>query len=161
MRSPLYKPSISDFDLIFAPEPGGATRGGSFNDIQIYSKKRGGSFFGILGRVIKQTIPFIRKIVLPEIGGFVKNVADDVSNNLPIKSSMKRNLISSVGKVGKRIVRGGAKKRKNKIKKNRSKKRTKPSKSGRKTKKRGKKTNKRCNLNMTKDIFDNDIYSHI
>ena len=109
MRASFYTPTVADFDAVFADV--GHARGGSYNDIHIYSRKRGGSLFGVLGRVLKSSIPFLRSVILPEFGGFVKNVTDDVSNNLPIKSSLKRNLMNSAKNVGKRVVRGGGRSR--------------------------------------------------
>ena len=67
----------------------------------------GGNLFGILGRSIKRAIPFIKSLILPELGNFTKNFTEDISQNIPPKQSIKSNLKKSVKNVGKKILRGG------------------------------------------------------
>ena len=56
---------------VFALQPSRDTRGGGLNNVRIY-QKCGGSLFGILGGLFKRVIPFLRSILLPEVGNFVK-----------------------------------------------------------------------------------------
>ena len=76
----------------------------------------------MLGKVLKSSIPFLRNYILPEVGGFVKNMTSDVTNNVPIRNSVRRNLISSAQNIGKRIVRGAGRVTKSKRVKKRKKK---------------------------------------
>ena len=175
MRAGLYTPTVTDFDAVFADAV--RARGGSLNDIHIYSRKRGGSLFGVLARVLKQSVPFLRSVILPEFGGFVKNVTEDVSNNIPFKSSLKQNLTSSAKNIGKRIVRGGGARRggrrrgrgsgvkrlkrarasQNKTVKTRKKAGKRSSSKKSQTRRKNK---KKCHPNMKNDIFNSDMYSH-
>ena len=52
-------------------------------------------------------IPFIKSLILPEIGNFTKNLMDDISQNISPKQSIKSNLKKSVKNNGKKIIRGG------------------------------------------------------
>ena len=151
-------PSASQFDAIFAQN---AQRGGSLDDIQIY-RRRGGSLFGVLGNIFKRSLPFLRSIILPEFGGFVKSVAEDVSQNMPVKKSMKRNFISSAKNVGRRVVRGGSrvKKAKRLVKRKKSVKRKK-GKSKKRTKKTRTRKKKRCSHKTRGDIFSSGIFSGV
>ena len=106
MRVPYVHPSSHHFDEAF----GVNFRGGSLSDIKIHrniNNQRGGNLFGILGRSIKRAIPFIKSLILPELGNFTKNVMEDISQNIPPKQSIKSNLKKSVKNVGKKILRGG------------------------------------------------------
>ena len=177
MRAGLYTPTVTDFDAVFADAV--RARGGSLNDIHIYSRKRGGSLFGVLACVLKQSVPFLRSVILPEFGGVVKNVTEDVSNNIPFKSSLKQNLTSSAKNIGKRIVRGGGargggrRRRRGRVSGVKRLKRARASqnKTVKTRKKAGKrssskksqtrrKNKKKCHPNMKNDIFNSDMYSH-
>ena len=104
MRVRHVAPTAEQFDAIFS----NTLRGSGLDSINIY-KRRGGSLFGILGSAIKSAIPFLRRTILPEFGGFVKNVAEDVASNGALGPSIKRNFASSVRNVGRRVMRGGGK----------------------------------------------------
>ena len=171
MRVGLYTPTVSDFDGVFADV--GNSRAGSLNDIHIYNRRRrGGSLFGVLGSVLKHSLPFLRSVILPELGGFVKNLTDDVSNNVPIKSSLKRNMMQSAKNVGKRIARGGgegarggARRRRRVRGQKRSAVRKRKKSVGvtkRKKSKIKRKKGKKCHSKMRKnDIFDSGMFSDI
>ena len=106
MRVPYVHPSSHHFDEAF----GVSFRGGGVSDIKIHRNiynQRGGSLFGILGRSIKRAIPFVKSLILPELGNFTKNVMDDISQNVSPKQSIKSNFKKSVKNVGKKIIRGG------------------------------------------------------
>ena len=113
MRVSYLSPSSSHFDVVFTPHQN-AVRGGGLRDIKVlkpYYYHRGGSLFGILGSIIKRSIPFLRNFILPEAGNFAMNVAKDMNENVPLKSSIKQNLVNSAKNVGKRVMRGGKKKK--------------------------------------------------
>ena len=153
MRVAYIAPSTHHFDEVF----GEYNRGGGLSDIKIYKNsynKRGGSLFGVLGRSFKSAIPFIKSLILPEIGNFTKNLMDDISQNISPKQSIKSNLKKSVKNVGKKIIRGGNVLQKNKMntKKNIKKK---VSSAGKKWKKK-KQVNK-CGF-IKNDIFSNEKY---
>ena len=112
MRVPYIGPSSLDFDRAF--EVRIYSRGGSIHDIRTY--QRGGSLLGALSGVVGRALPFLRSLILPEIGNFAKNVASDIGNNIPIKQTLRRNAISSGKTIARKII-GGAKRlksRKNK-----------------------------------------------
>ena len=107
MRVTYILPSSAHFDEVFTSP---LLRGGGIHDIKIYKPNyhsRGGSLFGILGGLIRKSLPFIKSIIAPEFGNFMKNVVEDVDNNVPLKSSVRKNIIKSSRNVGKRIIRGG------------------------------------------------------
>ena len=100
MRVGYVQPSTSHFDQILA----NSFHGGGINDIRIYRHyNKGGSIFGVLGAIAKKALPFLRGLILPEVGNFVKNITEDVSNNVPVKKSLKSNAAKSVKNVGRRI----------------------------------------------------------
>ena len=148
MRVSYLPPTASHFDVVFTPYQN-AGRGGSLRDIKVlkpYYYHRGGSLFGILGSIIKRSIPFLKNFILPEAGNFAMNLAKDMRENVPVKTSVKRNLVNSVKNVGKKIMRGGKKKR---IRKNLTKKKNVKSKKAiRKVK---------CHVKNKNDIFKNNM----
>lgn len=113
MRVSYIPPGVLDFDRIFSPQN---LRGGGLSDINVvkpyYYHNRGGSLFGILGNIIRRTIPFLTSYVLPEAGNFARNMADDYGR-IPLKKNVKRNLIKSMKNIGKRVMTGGSKVKKN------------------------------------------------
>lgn len=145
MRVSYIPPSSKHFDGVFGSPD---SRGGGLGDIRIYKPNyhpRGGSIFGFLMRT---ALPFVRRIIAPELGSFVKNVASDVQNKTPLRQSLKKNLITATKNMGRRILRGG--KRKKQTKKKNIKKKTITKK---KNKKRG-----RVGSHCGKDIFSNNRY---
>ena len=127
MRVSYLPPTASHFDVVFTPYQN-AGRGGSLRDIKVlkpYYYQRGGSLFGILGSIIKRSIPFLKNFILPEAGNFAMNLARDINENVPVKASIKRNLVNSVKNVGKKVMRGGKKQKKGGRKKSTKKKRPK------------------------------------
>lgn len=125
MRGLYVEPSPSDYNVLFS-----TSRGGSLDQIRYYtpSTARGGSLFGILGRVIRKSIPFIKSIFLPEVSGFVSNVSNDVNSGVNIRDSLKKRGAQSGRNVVKRILKRATGGRKH-IKKSRKKKPTKKRKS--------------------------------
>lgn len=136
MRVSFIPPTSDHYDQLFNPHLN--QRGYGLNDIRIY-KRRGGSIFGFIRTLAKNALPFVKRLILPEIGNFAKNVTDDLANNVPIKQSMRRNIISSGKNIGSRIIGAG-----------KNKKKTSKKKSVKKTKKRP----KRCK----NDIFSSGKY---
>ena len=148
MRVSYIPPSSKHFDGVFASPD--ISRGGALGDIRVYKPNyhpRGGSIFGFLMRT---ALPFVRRIIAPEFGSFVKNVASDVENKTPFRQSIKKNLITATKNVGRRILRGGRRKRKKPVKKRYIKKK-------KTTKKKSKKT-RAVGLHCGKDIFSNNRY---
>ena len=154
MRVPYIPPSENSYDLVFNEKIYDHTRGGGVNDIHVY-KPVGGGLFGILGRIVQRAIPFLKSIVLPEVGSFTNNVLNDVSRNAPVRESLRKNFKTSVKNLGKRVVGGARTKvRKSTRKKNKNKnikKKTKTKKSRRRSKKHTKSSH--CNTSKN-DIFN-------
>ena len=110
MRGAYIAPSITHYDAIFR-----INRGGGLDDISIY--QRGGSFIGILGKLARYTIPFLKSIILPEIPSFVSNISNDVSSGVKLKDSIKRRGINTISNMGVNVLRkarGGRRVRKSK-----------------------------------------------
>ena len=105
MRVPYIEPSLVHFDTIFSPSN---SVGGGINDINVY-QQRGGSLFGVLGRVFKKALPFLKSLIFPEVGNFTKNIVDDMKQNVPFKQSVRKNVIKSGKNVGRKIMYGGTK----------------------------------------------------
>ena len=109
MRSVYISPTASEFDKLFA-------RGGA--DIQVYKspKPRGGSLFGILTSVVRKSIPFLRRFILPEMPSLVNDIIDNTNPGENVKERMKRVGLNTLKRVGKRIMKGGRKAKKNDVK---------------------------------------------
>lgn len=140
MRGVYLEPQPHDYDVLFSQRGGGV--GGSLAHINTYRPQiqRGGSIFGVLGRVIKRTIPFLKNIFFPEIPNFVNNVSSDLQTGMRFKDSVKRQGIRSAKNVGRRILkkaRGGRKTKR----------------SNRKTKKTTKKKKRKIVRRTRKDLF--------
>ena len=114
MRVPYLPLASHHFDVVF--DRNKVLRGGSLDDIKIY-QRRGGSFFGIIGNVVKRALPFLRRIILPEVGNLVNSVAQDISQNVPLRQSVRKNIATSAKNVRDRVMRGGAKKKRKTVKK--------------------------------------------
>ena len=115
----LYNPpSLLNFNEFFKPNLN--INGGRIQDINYFKPKyysRGGSFFSILSSLARTALPFLRNYILPEAGNFTTNLINDSNNNIPLKTNVKKNLMKSVRNIGKRIVRGGGKRKSIKRKK--------------------------------------------
>lgn len=108
MRVVYIHPSSRDFDTLFSK------KGGSLSDINIFHN-RGGSLLSFVGRFARYALPFIKSIILPEVGNFANNVANDVSQGRSVKRVFKERGLESAVNIGKRVAkkaRGGAKKKK-------------------------------------------------
>ena len=115
MRVAYVHPSAEDFNRLFS----NSLHGSGLNDIRVYRHySKGGSIFGVLGNLARSALPFLRGVILPEVGSFIKNITDDVSNNVPIRKSLKKNAKSSIGNLGKRVFSGKGKTSSNRINKN-------------------------------------------
>ena len=88
MRVTYLPPSPHHFDGIFNPHS--TVRGGGLHDIRVYHQ-RGGSLFGVLGGLVRRALPFLKSIILPEVGNFVRGVRDNYNQNIPLRQSMKKN----------------------------------------------------------------------
>ena len=151
MRVKYHPPSENLYDVAFRDNFTRGNTGGGLDDIRVY-KRRGGSFLGFLGRALKTAIPFIKNLIVPEIRGFTNNVLDDVSQNVPLRDTMKRNFKTSVKNIGTRVMRGGGKRRKTSVKRKKL-----VRKSRKKVKNKTKRKTKRKNHCKVKssDIFTN------
>ena len=109
MRVSYIYPSTDDFSRFFQEN----IQGGGINDIRVYS--RGGSFLGMMGRFARSSIPFLKRILLPEIGSFVHNIANDISIDTPPRESVKRNIKKSIQNIGSRVMnsKGGGRRKYN------------------------------------------------
>lgn len=109
MRVVYIPPTVEDFDLLFS------NRGSGLSDIRVYHN-RGGSLLSVVGRFARYALPFLKSIIVPEVGNFAKNVADDIGQGRSIKRVLKKRGIESVLNVGKRVVKKarGGRVRKNK-----------------------------------------------
>ena len=106
MRTLYQVPSSEDYDEIFAIRQ----RGAGINDIKFY-KLRGGSIFNVLGSLVKRSIPFLTKYVLPEALSFSNNVANELGH-IPFRKNIKKNLAKSAKNIGQKILKGGRKAKK-------------------------------------------------
>ena len=94
---------------LFAPH-----NGGGLKDINYFKPKhynKGGSFISFLSSLASKALPFLKNFILPEAGLITSDIIEDARNNVPIKVNVKNNLIKSVKRVGRRIIREGGKKR--------------------------------------------------
>ena len=108
MRVPFFVPSENDFNQAFLHTTNFS--GGALGDIRVFNQ-RGGSFFGVLSKVVRHAIPFLRSIILPEIGSLTKNITEDFGNHKPFKESLRSNAISSGKNIARKIL-GGRKNKK-------------------------------------------------
>lgn len=124
MRVTYSVPSIREFDILFKDDDSVITsRGGALSDINVYvpESPRGGSIFGLLARLAKSVAPIIMRTVVPEGVNFARNVLDDVSSGQRVKQTLKKRGLETLGRVGKRIIRGGSKRKNVKKKRKRNK----------------------------------------
>jgi len=147
MRTLYIAPNVSDFNNLF--ESGERVgRGAGISDISTYSRpeflyQRGGSFLGGLGRIVQRTIPFLKSIIVPEVGNFARNMTADYGHGIPLRQSLKKNGMTSVKNIGTalaRKARGGKYKR------------LKPVKNKKQGVKKKKKNNSSC-ISVNNDIF--------
>ena len=104
MRVSYFTPLPQHYDAVFNNQEIISNRGGGLEDISLY-KRRGSSLFSILRGLFKRTIPFLKRLILPEVGSEVNNVTHDVSQNTSLKDSLEANAIKSMKNVGLRIIR--------------------------------------------------------
>lgn len=113
MRVAYNTPSVSEFENLFSDD-NFRIKGGSLTDIQSYNApvyiQRGSGVFGILGNLVRNSIPFIRRLILPAVSDFSQNVMHDYANGRPMRQALKKHGISSIKKLGKQIIRGGKRK---------------------------------------------------
>jgi hypothetical protein len=98
----LYRPlTANQFDVLHQ-------RGGGLSDIRTYKfyHKRGGSLIGFLSNIARRSIPFLKQLLLPEIGDFAKNVTHDIASGEDMRSSLKRQGKQSLRNIIKK-ARGG------------------------------------------------------
>jgi len=109
MRGLYVAPTQTQFDSLFS------NRGGGLDDIRTYDPhQRGGSLFGIIGKLVRGAIPFLKNIFLPEIPDLVTGVTEDMNSGVRFKDSLKKRGIKTAINVGNRMVRkarGGRKKK--------------------------------------------------
>ena len=64
-------------------------------------------FFSILGSLVRNSIPFLRRLILLAVGNLSQNVIRDYANRRPMRQALKKHDISTIKHVGKQIIRGG------------------------------------------------------
>ena len=117
---------------------------GSRNDISVFKiyrkNRRGGSFWSVLKALGSKALPYINKYLVPTAKQFTRNMAGDLLGGENIKSALKRRSKQSMEDIGRRLLSGGAKKRRVKrlTTRRRGKGRSKPKLGGFKKKKRKK-----------------------
>ena len=125
MRVPYLPPSSSDFDLLFGQNN---LKGGGLSDIRVYKApqfhQRGGSFFGVLGRLARNSFPFLKNLLLPELGAMANNVTRDISEGVPLKQSLKQRSLGAVKNIGKSVIGRGGRVRKRRATKRKAKNKT-------------------------------------
>ena len=98
-------------------------RGGSLHDIDRFtspiSYQRGSGFFSTIASLVRRTLPFLRKTILPAASDMARNMAYDYSEGKDMRKSAKEHGMTSLGKVGKKIMAGGKRKKTGKVTKNR------------------------------------------
>lgn len=102
MRVGWTPPSTLEYDTIFL-------RGGGLKDIKIYTQ-RGGSLFSFIGRFIRNSIPFLKQVFLPEAGNYVRNVTRDIGRGATAKQAFRNNGVDSLRNIGRKVVGAGKKK---------------------------------------------------
>lgn len=107
MRTFYRRPSEVHFDSLFS------SRGGGIGDIRTYDPhSRGGSLFGVIGKLVRGAIPFLKNIFLPELPSFVNSMSEDLQSGVRFKDSLKRQGVRSGKNMVKRLItkaRGGSK----------------------------------------------------
>ena len=111
--------SVDDYNNFF-------TRLGKSSSIKIYNPpnrlQRGGSLFGLLGRAIRYSIPFIKELILPQIPSLYNNVRHDINEGQAVRSSLRKRALQSVKNIGAKVLnRGGGIRKRNKTNRNRQK----------------------------------------
>ena len=124
MRVVYAHPSYKQYEALFTKRE--KIRGGSLHDIDRFtspiSYQRGSGFFSTIASLVRRTLPFLRKTILPAASDLARNMAYDYSEGKDMRKSAKEHGMTSLGKVGKKIMTGGkktgkvAKKRKSKKK---------------------------------------------
>ena len=61
---------------------------------------------GVLGSIAKTAMPFLRRIFVPEIGRFARDVVRDVSRRKKVRDTLKTSGVNSFKRTAKRAVRG-------------------------------------------------------
>ena len=135
MRVNYIPPSVKEFDILFNTQ--NFHRGGALSDIKTFNPEfiqRGSGVFSILNTIVRNSLPFLKRIFLPAAGEFTSNVLNDYFEGKSFKEAVKTNGVNTAKSIGRRIVRGGSKKKTSL--KNSSKKRNKKKKNIGKTKKK-------------------------
>lgn len=144
MRVAFTPLTTSEYDVLFKKyqQYSKQYKGGSTGDINPFVSdvyyQRGSSAFSIISRMVRRSIPFLRKFILPAVSEMGNGVMDDITQGNEMKKSLKQHGVKALKRIGKRILTGG--KRKNKQKQV-------------KRKKRKTVTKKKCG-NLPRTIFD-------
>ena len=108
MRVPYVEPSILDYDKVFDVKL--YIKGGSLDQIRVF-RQQGGSILGALSGLVSRALPFLRSVILPEIGSLVKNVTSDYGNNVSLKQTLRKNSLNSGKNIARKLMGGSKKKR--------------------------------------------------
>ena len=111
MRVVYAHPSYKQYEALFTKRE--KIRGGSLHDIDRFtspiSYQRGSGFFSTIASLVRRTLPFLRKTILPVASDMARNMAYDYSEGKDMRKSVKEHGMTSLGKVGKKIMTGGKK----------------------------------------------------
>ena len=164
MRVIYHIPTEQEFERVFDTVKYQA-RGGGHADIRTFQNpihyQRGSGAFSVIGSLLRSTLPFIRRMILPAVGEMFHNVTKDVSEGSSFRKSVKKQGINTLKQTGHRILRGGGGRRRKKSIKKRVKNKPK-NKRKYKTKPGVKKKRKpsHCKLDIERDIFS-DNYNNV
>ena len=113
MRVTFIPLSIREFDILLKNENTFKARGAGVSDINVYIPRhnRGGSLFQMLANLARSAAPFLMRTIMPEGVNFAKNVVRDISSGQNLRRTLKKRGIESLKEVGKKIVRGGARRK--------------------------------------------------
>jgi hypothetical protein len=146
MRVGYVYPTPDEFLILFSKAD--KIRGGNLSDIQTFQSpvyfQRGSGIFSVISGLVRRTLPFLRRVILPAVANMGRDMALDFAEKRDMKKSVKERGIIAVKRIGEKIIRGGVKKRR----KNRKKKRVKVARKSSVIKKR------RATTCHPPDIFD-------
>ncbi|HIP16932.1 MAG TPA: hypothetical protein EYG76_01315 [Methanothermococcus okinawensis] len=84
-------------------------------DISVYVPSgravKGGGLFSILAGLAKRAVPFLMRTIIPEGLNLAQNIVGDINSGTLNRSNLKKRGLESLHNVGRRIVKGGRRKR--------------------------------------------------
>lgn len=115
MRVSFIPPSEEEFRKLFQSHP--MRKGGGLDDISVFypGRRRGGSILSAMSGIARRVIPFLFRAVKPSVKEFGRGVLTDmITNERPLKESLKNHGIRAVKSTGARLLKGSGRVRKRK-----------------------------------------------